>query len=402
MFSFLFRIAMKSAIVQKYRFISLTLTIAVASALLIILSALYFNAESQLAYELSGVPNIVVKPKKSIVTVSKLNITDVLKLKSEEHFWRNNIVNAVPVMLAEGEIGKNKVKIAGTWFKKEISYEDTDDTFGILEFEGWSYRGEKPDSSSVIVGANVDGEEEVELKFDNLKRKFRVAGVLKTGSFWDDYVFLDLKLLKEMTDRNNLDQILVSTMIKPKDKVAVKAERYGAESLSDDEYEKWYCSPYASTVAYTINEVIPHSKVKILRRITEVQEGIIRSSSGVFIAMFVLTTVASITAIFSAEKMYVSSKEEEYGIMSTMGSSKQKIFLQLITEISFASLLSVGLSYLLSRTTVGFISNSVFGIGFQANSSLLVASALIPFFTSFLALIFVKRKLNRDVVEILR
>lgn len=402
MFSFLFRIAIKSAIVQKYRFISLTLTIAVASALLIILSALYFNAESQLAYELSGVPNFVVKPQKSIVTVSNLSITDVLKLKSEEHFWRNNIVNAVPVMLAQGEINGNKVKIAGTWFEKEIPHENSNYTFGVLKFEGWSYKGKKPDSSSVIVGAGVDAKDEVRITIDRQKKKFRVAGVLKTGSFWDDYLFLDLKLLKEMTDRNNLDQILVSAMIKPKDKTAVKAEQYGVESLSDKEYEKWYCSPYASTVAYTIKEVIPRSEVKILRRITEVQEGIIRSSSSVFIAMFALTTIASITSIFSAEKMYVSSKEEEYGIMSTMGSSRQKVFLQLITEISFASLLAGGLSYLLSRTVVGFISRSVFGVSFQASSSLLVTSALIPFFISFLALSFVRRSLEKDVVEILR
>jgi len=88
--SFLFRVVIRSMTVQKYRFASLVLTIVAASALLVILSTLYFNAESQLALELSGVPNMVVEPKKSIVAVTSLNTSDVLALKSKNHFWRNS------------------------------------------------------------------------------------------------------------------------------------------------------------------------------------------------------------------------------------------------------------------------------------------------------------------------
>ena len=404
MISFLFRIAVKSAIVQKYRFASLTLTIAVASTLLVVLSALYFNVESQLSLDLSGVPNMVVEPKKSIVATSRLTVDDVLALKSEEHFWRNNIANAVPIMLAEGEIGGKRVKIAGTCFEMNISRENESYTFGLVKFEGWSYRGEKPNEDSVIIGANIDVGKmggEVRINVGGSGRMFKVAGILKSGSYWDNYIFLDLEVLREMTGKDGLDQILVSALIKPKDELAVKAELYGADSLNE-EFEKWYCSPYASTIAYTIKEVIPHSEVRILRRITEVQEGIIKASSGVFAAMFVLTLIASITSIFSAEKMYVSSKKREYGVMATIGSSRLKVFLQLIVELSMASFLSGALSYLLSRAAVGFISASVFGVSFQANSALITASASAPFITSLLTLIFVKRDLERNVIEILR
>ena len=65
MISFPFRLALKSALVQKQRFFSLALTITVASVLLIVLSTLYWNAESQLAFELRGVPNLVVEPEKA-------------------------------------------------------------------------------------------------------------------------------------------------------------------------------------------------------------------------------------------------------------------------------------------------------------------------------------------------
>ena len=243
---------------------------------------------------------------------------------------------------------------------------------------------------------------EVRITIGGSDRVFKVAGILNSGSYWDNYIFIDLAVLSEMTGKDGVDQILVSALIKPKDKLAFKAEVYGVESLSDEDFERWYCSPYISTIAYTTKEVIPHAEVRILRRITEVQEGIIRAFPGVFAAMFVLTLVASITSILGAEKMYLSSKRREYGIMTAIGSSKPKVFLQTIVEISMASFLSTILSYLLSRATVEFISSKVFDFSFQANSALLTASVFVPYIISFLALIFVRRDLERNVVEILR
>jgi len=403
--SFLFRVVIRSMTVQKYRFASLVLTIVAASALLVILSTLYFNAESQLALELSGVPNMVVEPKKSIVAVTSLNTSDVLALKSKNHFWRNNIVNAVPVMLAEGEIDEKRVKVAGVWFQKRLSIENESYVFGILRFKGWGYTGDEPDEGSVIIGANVgvaDAGETVRLRIGNSEGEFRVAGVLKTGSFWDDYIFVELETLSNLTGRSDVDQILVSALIKPKDELAVRAELYGIESLSADEFEAWYCSPYASTIAYTIKEVLPNAEVKILRKVTEVQEGLIRTSSAVFAAMFGLTFVASITAIFSAEKMYVSSKMGELGIMAAIGASRQKILLQLMMEISVASLISAAVTYFLSRVVVEYISSSVFGVSFEADSTLVLASAGIPFLISIAALVLLRRGLERNVVDILR
>lgn len=402
MISFPFRLALKSALVQKHRFLSLALTITVASVLLIVLSTLYWNVESQLAIELSGVPNLVVEPEKAIVTVRKLTTDDVLALKSGRHFWRNNTINAVPVMGVEGQLNGETVKVTGTWFDKEILVDNEGYHFGVLNFKGWTYRGEKPGRHSVVLGANLEGKESVEIWLGGSRRVFPVAGILETGSYWDDSVFIDLEVLEKITGQGGLDQILVSGLLKPKDELAIKAELYSPDSLNTDEFEAWYCSPYASTIAYTIEEVIPGSSVRILRRITEVQEGLMRASTSVFVALFVLTFIVSVTTIFSAEKMYLSSQMRELGIMVALGASRQKIFLQLLVEISMASFLSACLAYLLSRVIVDLMSSSVFGMHFQDDAVLVGISAVIPFLTSIAVLIFVKKSLDRDAVEILR
>ncbi|MBI4285839.1 MAG: ABC transporter permease [Chloroflexi bacterium] len=406
MIGFLFRTAIKSAFIQKYRFVSLAVTIAVASALLITLATLYLNAESQLALGLSGIPNMVLEPQKSVVATSRLTTDDVAALKSRKHFWRNNILNAAPVAFAEGQFDGKPVKVAGTWFDKQVSVDGESYNLGLLRFKGWEQKGGPiggpVDRNAVVIGANVAAGDSVRLTVNGTQRVFPVARTLKTGSYWDDYVFLDLDNFRELTGKDALDQVLVGALIKPKDKLATRAELYGTEGFTEAEFQAWYCSPYASAIAYTIKETVPPAEVKVLRRVTEVQEGIIQASSGVFMALFVLTLITAVTAIFAGEKMYASAKMRELGIMAAIGASRQRLFLQLVTEVGLASLVAAAVAYLLSWGLVRSVSLSVFTIGFQANGILIAASALTPFLVSLVALLFLRKGLNKNVVEVLR
>ncbi len=402
MFGFIFRIARRAATVKRSRFLALSLTIAAAATLLVILSALYLNAESQLKLDLSGVPNMVVKPKSSLANTDQLFPKDVQMLKSKKHFWRNNVLTATPILKSEALLKDKSVKIAGSWYKHRFKVGDESYSMGLLTFKGWSYSGRQPDAQGVIVGANVPSGKTIDLKIRGEKHTYKVAGRLQTGSYWDDYVFFDLNKLSRLLNRQSIDEILVSALIKPSDKLAMEVDQYGEKSLSDKNYEKWYCSPYTSTIAYTIQEVLPKTDVRILRRVTEVQEGIIKASGGVFLALFVLTLVAAITAIFSAEKMYITSHFRDFGIMAALGGSKRKIFLQIIVEMTFAALLSGILTYGISAALLNIISNAVFNFSFNSQETLLVVSFVIPFITMMLALLFVRKGFSRDIVQQLR
>jgi len=402
MFGFIFRIARRAATVKRSRFLALTLTIAAAATLLVILSALYLNAESQLKLDLSGVPNMVVQPKSDLTTTEQLLPSDVETLKSKQHFWRNNVLTATPVLKSEALLDGQPVKITGSWFEHHIEVGDESYSLGLLTFKGWSYSGKQPAQNSVVVGANVPAKKTIDLEIRGQKRTFKVAGRLQTGSYWDDYVFFDLDHLSEVLKRQSIDEILVSALIKPKDKLAMEVEQYGENTLSDEDFEKWYCSPYTSSIAYTIQEVLPQTDVRILRRVTEVQEGIIKASGGVFLALFILTLIAAITAIFSAEKMYITSHFKDFGIMAAIGGSKRKIFLQITVEMVLAALLSGILTYGISAALLNLISNAVFNFDFSSQGTLLVVSFVIPFVTMILALLFVRRGFSRDIVQQLR
>lgn len=401
MFTFLIRLALKAAIVQKFRFVSLTLALVIASLLLVVLSALYLNGESHMAVELSGVPNMVIEPQSSFLDSATLSSNAIKKIKSPRYFWHNNLANIIPITTCKASINGRSIKLAGTWFNKDFPVDDQHYTFGLLDFSNWKYTGTPPTRNSVILGSNVKLSGPITLVVNGEKEKFHVAGKINTGSFWDNYVFIDTDVLSGMTGKKGYDKLLVSALFKPNDKLAEKADRLGPGMLSHKEFEKWMCSAYIGVVALTMGKTLPTARIHVQRRITEVQAGIIKATSAVFIALFLLTLIASITTVYSAEKMYVSSHLKDFGIMAAIGASHKKILVQVFAEIFFASLLSAIVIYFVSRPLVNYLSKAVYGIRFDAKSILIVVAILIPFMVSSLALGFLRKSLRQNTIKLL-
>ena len=164
----------------------------------------------------------------------------------------------------------------------------------------------------------------------------------------------------------------------------------------------YMCSGYPGVIKQTMQEELPVTRIKILRTVAEVKAGIITSSSGVFGGLFVLTLIAALTAIISAEKMYLSSHMKDFGIMRALGAENSRIFILLFTEISIAALISALLSYTAGTQLVPLISSVVYGVKFQAGTALMTVSILIPFIISASALLILKKNFKQNVTKLLR
>ncbi len=420
MISFFLRLAFKAVVVQRIRFLSLTLTISAASLLLIILSALYLNNENQMTVKLSGVPNMVIETKENshdvntIQDTEKLTDKDIRAIKSPDYFWHANIVTLAPVMLGSAIANGKPVKLAGTWFSRDFRAGNQLYRFGMFTFGGWNYiRGDSCPFCSVsrqsdlqnsflIAGANLQLSDPVLISVNGTTKAFHIAGRISTGSYWDDYIFLDSKAFSALTGENGFDEILVSAMLKPDDKLSVQADQFGINTLSSSDMEKYMCSAYPGVILQTMQEALPKAKIKILRAITEVQAGIITTSRSIFLALFILTLIASLTAIFSAEKMYAASHIKDFGIMSALGAAHTRIIAQLFTEISISSTAAGIIAFLASYALVPFISEAVYGIIFPLSFDFILGVVLSPFIVSSTALIFLKSKFKQNVAELLR
>ena len=83
---------------------------------------------------------------------------------------------------------------------------------------------------------------------------FTVAGIISTGGDEEDRIFVRLEVLQRLVNRpGQVDAVQVGALTKPEDEFA----RKDPTKMTPKEYDRWYCTPYISSIAHQIEEVLP-------------------------------------------------------------------------------------------------------------------------------------------------
>src|SRR5256712_13419067 len=80
---------------------------------------------------------------------------------------------------------------------------------------------------------------------------------------------------------------------------AVCARRDHA-SLRGPEYDRWYCSPYPQSIAYQLQEAIPHSHAEQIRQVAQNEGTVLSRIKGLMLLITVAALLASALAVASA------------------------------------------------------------------------------------------------------
>ncbi len=93
-----------------------------------------------------------------------------------------------------------------------------------------------------------------------------VTGILSTGGQEDDAILAPLEIAQRLSGKpGQYRRLLVSALTKPEDAFSLR----GPKSMTPDEYERWYCSPYISSISRQIQEQLPAVSVRPIRQIAE-------------------------------------------------------------------------------------------------------------------------------------
>ena len=73
-----------------------------------------------------------------------------------------------------------------------------------------------------------------------------------------------------------MSRVEISARTKPEDAFA----RLDPDKLTGKLHDRWYCSPYANSIAYQIQEAIPGAKAEQVRRVEQTEGRCCRGSQG--------------------------------------------------------------------------------------------------------------------------
>ena len=299
--------------------------------------------------------------------------TDLVKLK--KIFWRNNIMAFAPLLPLAASVEGRRVGLVGSWFDNEVRV-DKSETFrtGLKPLHpAWKVQGEWPDDNdptSCLVGRRLADQLGVApgqaLIADvgssgahTTSAPLVVRGILESGGEEDDQIFIPLAAAQRLASlEGQVRRIEVSALTKPEDAFA----RSDVTKLSSEEFDRWYCTPYVSSICYQIQQSIPGAEAKPVYRVTEA-EGAVLNRVGVLMAMLAAAAlVASVLAVASMMLATVLERRAEIGLFKSLGATNASVASIFLLEALFVGLTGGIAGYFAGSLMARHLAAVVFGL----------------------------------------
>jgi putative ABC transport system permease protein len=310
---------------------AVTLGAAVATAMI----AIATDIGDKISRELQSYgANLVVTPDDDTLDVQIGNVnlkpaggaylkeSDLPKIKGI--FWRNNITAFTPELQVNVNLGNEKVALLGTYFFKKLKFGTEEFTTGAPgTFPWWKVQGAWPsdDSDEVLVGSKLAAEQHVQpgqkLEFNG--SRYGVAGILSTGGIEDNAILAPLPVAQGILGKAGaVSKVFVTARTKPEDAFA----RRNPEKMTPGDRDRWYCSAYPESIAYQIQEVIPHSHAEQIRQVQQNEGNILSRIEGLMLLITFAALFTSGLAVSAAMATAMFERREEIGLMKALGAGQ--------------------------------------------------------------------------------
>jgi len=324
--------------------IAITLGVAVATAMIAVATDIGDKINRELR---SYGANLVVTPQEDTLDVEVgginlkppsdgafLNEADLPKIRGT--FWHNNIVGFSPMLPVTVKIGSGSgakdITLIGTYFNKPLHFGKQDFTTGVrITHPWWKVScGDGSDKASRDCGWPADDSQNVLLgerlaaklakrpgdTLEVASRQLTIFGILSTGAAEDDEIVAPLALAQQILGKPGaVRRVYVSALTKPQDAFATQ----DPNTMSPEVRDRWYCSPYVQSIAYQLQEVIPHSHAEQIRQVAQNEGTVLSRIKGLMLLVTLAALFASALAVSSAMATAIFERRVEVGLMKALG-----------------------------------------------------------------------------------
>jgi putative ABC transport system permease protein len=327
--------------------------------------------------------------------------SDLGKLKTI--FWRNNIVGFAPVLEFTSALYKSlperaarytgqieegpRTLVIGTWTHHLVRVPDgTTYTTGVEKTNPWwRIEGEwfSETGKECIVGEQLARREGIKIG-DTISLQgqevapqsttvvddeglrvairsnvaLRVSGLLSTGGPEDNAVVIPLDLAQQIARKpGEYRRLYVSALTKPEDEFG----RRDPNTLAPADYDRWYCTPYISSIALQIRKVLPGADVRVIRRVAEGEGAILTRVRALSWLVTLASLLAAALAVGASSAASVIERRTEIGLMKALGAGSGTVGFLLAAEQLLLALIGGGLGYALGILLARVVGQKIFG-----------------------------------------
>jgi putative ABC transport system permease protein len=163
-------------------------------------------------------------------------------------------------------------------------------------------------------------------------------------------------------------RIYVSALTKPEDDFA----RRDPKSMSGEVYDRWYCSPYAASIAFQLEEAIPHSHAEQIRQVAQNEGTVLSRIQGLMLLVTLAALLSAALAVSAAMATAIFERRAEVGLMRALGAGSAAVAALFFVEAALLALLGGAAGYLGGTLLAREIGRSIF------NSQITIQPVLLP------------------------
>jgi len=192
-----------------------------------------------------------------------------------------------------------------------------------------------------------------------LLHKLRVTGILTTGGVEDDAIVAPIAVTQQIAgESGQYRKLYVSALTKPEDDFG----RRDPKTMKPDELERWSCSPYVSSIAYSIKQALPGSDVRVIRRVAEGEGAILTKVRALLWLVTFAALLAAAIAVGASSAASVIERRTEIGLMKALGAGSSTVGFLLAAEQLLLAFVGGGLGYSLGIFLARVVGEKIFGV----------------------------------------
>jgi len=371
--------------------IAITLGVAVATAMIAVATDIGDKINRELR---SYGANLVITPQEDTLDVeigginlkppsdgAFLNEADLPRIRGT--FWHHNIVGFSPMLPVTVKVAgdADQVTMLGTYFEKRLIFGNDNFTTGVRATHPWwkvegnceAANNSRPagsnarstcgwptdDSQNVLLGERLAARlgkhsgDVIEVGGHELT----VSGILSTGSVEDDQIVAPLALAQQILGRPGaVRHVYVSALTKPPDALSARDPK----TMSPEVYDRWYCSPYVESIAYQLQEAIPHSHVEQIRQVAQNEGTVLSRIEGLMLLVTLAALFASALAVSAATATTIFERRVEVGLMKALGAGNLTVAAIFFAEATLLALIGGVLGFTAGSLLAHQIGRSIF------------------------------------------
>jgi putative ABC transport system permease protein len=309
-----------------------------------------------------------------------LPVAELGKLKTI--FWRNNIIGFAPfldVPVEWSEVGSaapsttsgatSHATLIGTWVRHAVRVPDgTTFATGVADTDPWWHvegRWFGDGAAECVVGqalarsAGIRVGDTLAINAGVHAATRVVTGIVSTGGREDNSLLAPLETAQALAERpGQFRRLLVSALTKPEDAFS----RRDPHTMTAAEYDRWFCSPYISSISHQMQDELPGVDVRAIRQVAEGEGQLLNHVSALMWLVTLAALLAAGLTVAAASATTVLERQTEIGLMKALGANRRTVGALFLGEQLLLAFVGGGVGYALGIVLARIVGQAVFGV----------------------------------------